>query len=236
MLSRHRAERLEPSDLAAARAHARLADPGVAARRARLAVAICRRALPVRDVPTGSAGRTASRSCSRIARHPAPAGVPRIRAADPARRRRDRRVGRDRRLPRRGRIWLVGRPDHLHQRRRRRLERHHERAAGALRPGAMVAASAFRSPASMRSSRSAAPRSSLVLATRKTGTMTDAPAADRPARRRAHRCCASTRPANMARPASMPASSPCCARIRPPPTPSPAWRGRRSATSSASTR
>ena len=35
----------------------------------------------------------------------------------------------------------------------------------------------------------------------------------RPPRRPRRRCCASTRPANMARPASMPASSPCSAAI-----------------------
>ena len=53
----------------------------------------------------------------------------------------------------------------------------------------------------------------------------------------AHRCCASTRPANMARPGSMPASSRCCAAIRPPRTLIAAHGARRrSATSSASTR
>ena len=108
---------------------------------------------------TGSAGRTAPRSCSPALAFTAPARRAAIAHADPARRARDRRLrarsasitpGVEARMLEGFTTCTTSGGDEPRG--------HHERAAGPLRPGAMVASSAFRWPAGTRSSRSAARR------------------------------------------------------------------------------
>ncbi len=169
----------------------------------------------------------------RRARFPIRRAEPQRPPADRARRARDRRLGRDRGVSCRGRIWLVGRADALRERRRDDARGHHERAAGALRPGAVHLPDRSAWPAGMRSSRSARPP--LIVDPAQARPAHDRLAPGDRAARHAPACCASTRPANMARRGFMPDSSPCSPRVATPRTRSPAWRVRSSATSTAST-
>ena len=186
----------------------------------------------------GSAGRTPRRSCSRRCPSPRP----------PARRARERcvcsrrwrlRSRRDRRLScrRRGQDFRRVHPVHrAHQgdQHRRAARADHPRTAGPLRRGPVPLPRHFhggveRDPLARRGRADPMAEAQGRSAHERAG----APATGAPMRRR---CCASTRPANMARPASMPASLPSSRQSPGSQADLAAWRRRRSGTSRASTR